>query len=83
MQTNIRIFASFEHRIELERILAQLALYPPLDRIPATETKALFPDIVGGLSVAPARTLAIVHPGIAAPQPEHWEKLRTLIDLYL
>ena len=82
LRENIRTFTGLGQRLELERILAQLATYPPLDRIPATETKAEFPGIIGGLTVAFARTFAVLHPGVIRPQTEHWDTLRTVVEIY-
>lgn len=82
LRENIRTFTGLGLRLEVERILAQLAVYPPLDRIPATETKAQFPAIVGGLAVAIARTLAVLHPDVTRPRPGHWASLRVVTEIY-
>ncbi|ANS28653.1 hypothetical protein R1CP_19855 [Rhodococcus opacus] len=83
LREDIHTFTGLGHRIELERILTRLAVYPPLDRIPATETKAEFPDLVGGLTVALARTSAVVSPGVPRLAPGHWDALRSLVEIYL
>lgn len=83
LQENTRTFTGLGHRLELERILAQLAAYPPLDRIPATETKAEFPGIVGGLTVALARTFTVLAPGVTRPESGHWDTLRAVIEIYI
>nr|GLK37851.1 hypothetical protein GCM10017611_47160 [Rhodococcus wratislaviensis] len=83
LRANIRTFTGLGHRLEVERILAQLAAYRPLDRIPASETKAEFPTIVGGLTVTCARTLAVLAPGVTRPEPEHWEALRAVVEIYI
>lgn len=82
LREDIHTFRGLGHRLELERILAQLATYPPLDRIPATETKAEFPDLVGGLTVALARTCAVLAPGVTPLQAGHWDALRSLVEIY-
>lgn len=83
LQENIDRFTMLAQRLDLERILAQLATYRPLDRIPATETTSRFPDIVGGLTMALARTLTLIDPQMTHPREAHWATLRSLVDLYL
>ncbi|MBC2644456.1 DUF1931 family protein [Rhodococcus wratislaviensis] len=83
LEENITHFRRLGHHLDPERILAQLATYPPLDRIPASGTEARFPDLVGGLTVTLARTLTVIAPGLARPGPAHWETLRSVADLYL
>ncbi|NDV06749.1 DUF1931 family protein [Rhodococcus sp. IEGM 248] len=73
LQENIDRFTGLAQGLDLDRILAQLATYRPLDRIPVTETKARFPDIVGGLTVALARTFTLIDPEMTHPRPAHWD----------
>jgi hypothetical protein len=39
--------------------------------------------VVGGLSVALARTFRIVEPGLKNPQTRHWERAFQIFDLLL
>jgi hypothetical protein len=48
--------------VELDPIIDQLAARPPLDLPYGKDLEALFPVIVGGLSVALARSFKIVDP---------------------
>jgi hypothetical protein len=53
--------------VELQPILDQLAARPPLALSLGEDTEARLPAIVGGLSVALARTFRIVEPGLKTP----------------
>ena len=68
---------------ELQPILDQLTRHPPLDLDYADDTKARFPEIVGGLSVALARSFKILEPGLKNPQTEHWQRAVEFFDLML
>ncbi|MFV9452079.1 DUF1931 family protein [Rhodococcus sp. NM-2] len=83
LEENITDFSQLGQHLDPERILAQLATYRPLDRIPASDTEARFPDLVGGLAVTLARTFTVTAPGLTRPGPAHWETVRALTDLYL
>jgi hypothetical protein len=48
------------------------------------DTESLFPDLVGGLAVTPARTFTVTAPGLTRTGPAHWEAVRILTtDLHL
>jgi hypothetical protein len=83
LQESIHLFRSIDQEIELEPILEQLATYPPLDRAPSPETESRFPEIVGGISVALARTFKVVDPEVKNPQTRHWDTASTIFDLLL
>jgi hypothetical protein len=53
-----------DEELELEPILTQLSVYPPLDRMPSDETEARLPLILGGLSLALAQVLKIIDPDL-------------------
>jgi hypothetical protein len=44
---------------------------------------ARLPDVVGGLSVALARTFKILDPDVKNPQTSHWERAFQVFDLVL
>lgn len=83
LQENIHRFKQIDEQLELGPILDQLATYPPMDRIPSEQTEARFPEIVGGLGVALARTFKTIYPQVKNPQGPHWDTVRAVIDLYL
>ncbi|MFD4874382.1 DUF1931 family protein [Streptomyces sp. NPDC058420] len=61
--------------------LHPLATHPPLDRTPDEETEAAWPDITGGLSVAPAQCFKILHPDLNNPPTRHWDEARAVFGL--
>jgi hypothetical protein len=56
---------------------------PPLDRALSVETEQRLPSIVGGLSVALARTFKIIDPKLKNPETEHWERAFKIFDQLL
>ena len=83
LQERIHEFRRLNEDLELQPILDQLARHPPLDLDHADDTKARFPEIIGGLSVALARSFKILEPGLKNPRTEHWQRARDLFDLTL
>ena len=83
LQKCIEEFRKLDEEIELEPILAQLAARPPIDLPYGEEMKALFPVIIGGLSVALARSFRIVDPTLKNPSTEHWQRSFQIFDLLL
>jgi hypothetical protein len=69
--------------VELQPILDQLAARPLLDLPLGEDTEARLSAIVGGLSVALARTFRIVEPGLKNPWTEHWERVFRVFHLVL
>ena len=83
LQECIHQFRELDEEIELKPVLEQLAGLPPLDLAVSTDTEQRLPAIVGGLSLALARSFTIVHPGLKNPQTEHWECAIQLFNLLL
>jgi hypothetical protein len=85
LQQSIHDFREIEDEAEvpLQPILAQLATLPPLEMALAVETEERLPTIVGGLSVALARTFKIVDPHVKNPQTRQWEAVFRIFDLLL
>lgn len=83
LQESIHAFKRLDEEIELAPILEQLALRPQLDVAIGAETNARLPQIIGGMSVALARTFKIVEPTRKNPQSEDWERAFQLFDLLL
>jgi len=80
LQESIHAFSKMDGEIELAPILEQLAIYPPLDRSPSDETEARLPLIVGGLSLALARTFKVIDPDVKNPQTQQWERVFQTFD---
>jgi hypothetical protein len=83
LQQSIHVFREFDKEIELQPILAQLATWPPLDVTVSEETESRLPEVVGGLSVALARTIKVIDPGVKNPQTAHWEDAFRIFGLLL
>jgi hypothetical protein len=64
-------------------MLEKLSTYPPLDRSLSRETEERLPQIVGGLSVALARTFKIIDPDVKNPRTEQWERAFQVFDQLL
>ncbi|MCU1381294.1 MAG: hypothetical protein JWN29_4277, partial [Acidimicrobiales bacterium] len=56
LQESIHQFRKLDQNLELSPILDQLAIIPWLDRPLSDETRAHLPEVVGGISLALART---------------------------
>jgi hypothetical protein len=83
LQESIHRFRKLDQNVELEPILKQLAIHPPLDRAASEETVARYPEIIGGLSTALAETFKIMYPEIKNPQTKHWESVIGIFTLLL
>ena len=83
LQERMHEFRRLDEELELQPILEQLAKHPPLDLDYADDTKARFPAIIGGFSVALARSFKILEPGLKNPRTEHWQRSFDLFDLTL
>ena len=83
LQESIHQFRKLDEEIDLKPILAQLATWPPLDVTMSDETESRLPDVVGGLSLALARTFKIIDPEVKNPQTEHWERAFSVFNLLL
>jgi hypothetical protein len=83
LQERIHEFRRIDEQIELQPILDQLAVRPPLDLACSEETEARFPDIAGGISVALAHTFKTIDPDLKNPQTRHWECVLRIFDLLL
>jgi hypothetical protein len=83
LQESIQNFEQLDEEIEPKPILDELTIRPPLDLDFSKETEAQFPGIVGGLSVALARSLKFIEPGLKNPMTEHWERAFRIFDLLL
>jgi hypothetical protein len=83
LQECIHAFREMDETIELKPILDHLTAQPPLDLAYSDETAARLPEIVGGLSVALARTFKIIDPNLKNPRTEHWQQSFGIFDLLL
>lgn len=83
LQERIHEFRTLDEEIDLQPILAQLAKWPPLDVTVSEETESRLPAVVGGLSVALARTFRVLDPDLKNPQTTHWDRSAALMSMLL
>ena len=83
LQRSIHDFNDIDAEVQLEPILEQLAGRVPPNLTLAVETEARLPTIVGGLSVALARTFRIVDPDQENPHAKQWQRAFEIFDLLL
>ena len=83
LQDRIHEFRKIDADVELAPILEDLAARPPLDVALSEGTQARLVPIVGGVSLALARTFTILDPGVKNPRTEHWDRATHIFDLLL
>jgi hypothetical protein len=83
LQESIHEFRKIDEEIEMKAILEYIAALPPLDLTYSYKTEERLPGVVGGLSVALARTFTIIDPDLKNPQTKHWERAFRIFDLLL
>lgn len=76
-------FRRIDRDIELEPILDEITLRPPLDYSYSDELEQRLPEIAGGLSVALARSFPIIDPTLKNPSTAHWERAMQIFNLLL
>jgi hypothetical protein len=54
---------------------------PPADIAFAEGAEKLLPELFGGLSIALARTFAVVDTTMSTPSTEHWNRVFTIFRL--
>jgi hypothetical protein len=83
LQECIHVFERIDEQLEFQPILDQLTARPPLDFGLSAETELRLPKVVGGLSVALARTFKLIDEDLKNPHTEHWERSLRIFDLLL
>jgi hypothetical protein len=83
LRQSIRDFDQVQEEVDLEPSLQRPAVEPALDLSLAVETEAELPAIVGGLSLALARTFQVLDPEVRNPQTRQWERALRIFDLLL
>jgi len=81
LQECIHEFRQFDQEIELKPILEHIIAQPPLDLAYSEEAERTLPQVVGGVSVALARTFKIIEPDLKNPRSEDWERAFQIFDL--
>ncbi len=83
LQESFHNFDKLDTELELDPILEMIAALPMLDLAYATEVEEEMPRIVGGLTVALARTFKIIDPTVKNPQTLHWDRAVEIFNLLL
>lgn len=83
LQERIHDFRRIDEEIDLKSILEYLAAQPPLDLAYSAETEGRLPEIVGGLSVALARSFKIIDSDLKNPRTLQWERAFNIFNLLL
>ena len=85
IQESIHSFRKLPEALELEPILERLAGLPQLDLLWSDDLERELPDLLGGTSLALARTLRILEPGPDSKHPttERWERAFRIFDALL
>ncbi len=83
LQECVHEFRKLDVEIELRPILDALTARPPLDLALGEDAERSLPGVVGGLSVALARTFKIMDPEVKNPRTEHWERALRTFNLLL
>jgi hypothetical protein len=83
LQECVHEFRRIDEEVDLGPLLDWLARYPPLDASPSDETEERLPEIVGGLSVALARSFKIIDPETKNPRTGQWDRVTRIFDLLL
>lgn len=76
-------FADVDVADGLREVLRRAMRRPPDDVTFSEETEEMLVEVIGGISVALARSFKIVDPEVANPSTEHWERAFELFRLLL
>jgi hypothetical protein len=82
LQKTIDEFEKLDTELELRPILEQLATHSPEITL-SVEAEERMPSVVGGLTVALARSFKIIDPETHNPSTTHWERATQIFDLLL
>ena len=83
LQESMHQFERLDEEVDLEPVIEQLAALPPLDLTLGEDAESRLPAIVGGVSVALARTFKLVDPKVKNPATTEWERAFRIFDLLL
>ena len=83
LQESIHAFRRLDEANAVEPLLEQIAIRPQMDVAFADETVERFPEILGGISVALAKTFQILDPESRGPHTDDWERAFRIFDTLL
>ena len=83
LQQCMHEFQKLDIDIGLLSLLEEMEVVPPTDLALSEEAETRLPQVAGGLSVALARTIRILDPGLKAPHSADWEEAFGVMDLLI
>ena len=83
LQQCMHEFQKLDADIGLLSLLAEMEVVPPTDLALSEEAKTRLPQVAGGLSMALARTIRILDPGLKAAHSADWEQAFGVMDLLI
>ncbi len=83
LQETMREFKKMDVELELQPILDQMAGLPQVELDYDEEVRDKLPELVGGITIALARTFKVLDPALKNPQTEHWERAQAVFDQLL
>ena len=83
LQQCMHEFQKLDTDIGLLSLLQEMEVVPPTDLALSEEAESTLPQVSGGLSVALARTIRVLDPGLKAPHSADWEEAFGIIDLLI
>jgi hypothetical protein len=83
LQQCMHEFQRLDTDIGLLSLLEEMQVVPPTDLALSEEAETRLPQVAGGLSVALARTIRVLDPGLKAPHSADWEKAFGVMDLLI
>ena len=83
LQQCMHEFQKLDTDIGLLSLLAEMEVVPPTDLALSEETETRLPQVAGGLSMALARTIRILDPGLQSAHSADWEEAFGVMDLLI
>jgi hypothetical protein len=83
LQESIHDYDKIDAELGVRRFIEPLVKRPPLDVTLSEEADADLPRVAGGLSVALARVLVALDPGLRNPSTEQWDRSFRIFNLLL
>jgi len=83
LQECIHAFRRIDQQVQLDPLLEEMTPLPPSDLAYSDATVERLPEIVGGLSMALARSFTIIDPEVRNPGSEDWARIYRIFDTLL
>ncbi|HEX3841130.1 MAG TPA: DUF1931 family protein [Acidimicrobiales bacterium] len=83
LRESIYEFRKLDTDIELAGLLGELEMLPPLDLALSEEAASQLPEVAGGLTVALAKLIRILDPGLKSPHAADWDHAIKATDVLI